>query len=102
MNDSGRSIIFENIHKTIFKLSFPGMVSSVLQTLYQIIDAYWVGKLGPEALAAIGGASFVLWAILSLTALSINGITTLVAQNIGAGKEDAAKYAAGQGLLLST
>jgi putative MATE family efflux protein len=102
MNDSGRSIIFENIHKTIFKLSFPGMVSSVLQTLYQIIDAYWVGKLGPEALAAIGGASFVLWAILSLTALSINGITTLVAQNIGAGKEDAAKYVAGQGLLLST
>jgi len=102
MNDSSRSIIFENIHKTIFKLSFPGMVSSVLQTLYQIIDAYWVGKLGPEALAAIGGASFVLWAILSLTALSINGITTLVAQNIGAGKEDAAKYAAGQGLLLST
>lgn len=95
-------IINRNIHRTIFELSLPGMISSILQTFYQIIDAYWVGKLGPEALAAIGGSSFVIWAVFSLTALSVNGITTLVAQNIGAQRESAAQFSAGQGMILTT
>ncbi len=102
MEQSEQPIIFRNIHVTIFRLSLPGMISSVLQTLFQLIDAYWVGKLGAEALAAIGGCAFILWAIFSLTALSVNGIATLVAQNIGAKKPDQGRFAAAQGMLLNT
>jgi len=78
------------------------MVASVLQTLYQLIDAYWVGKLGASALAAIGGSSFILWAVYSLTAFSSNGISTLVAQNVGANKVAPARDAAAQGMVVST
>jgi len=102
MEQPNHRVTHKNLHRTILELSLPGMVSSILQTMYQIIDAYWVGKLGAEALAAIGGSAFVLWAIFSLTALSVTGITTLVAQNIGAGKEHSARHAAVQGLLLAT
>ena len=102
MDSRPRQIIHQNLHYTILQLSFPGMVSSVLQTLFQLIDAYWVGKLGAAALAAIGGCSFILWAIFSLTALSVNGISALVAQNIGAGKYDRARLTAGQGIMIST
>ncbi len=102
MNESKHLIIHQNLHKIILKLSIPGMIGSVLQTLYQLIDAYWVGKLGPEALAAIGGSSFILWAIFSLTALSVNGIATLVAQFIGSGKPQKGRIAAGQGMIIST
>ncbi len=96
------SLVGRNIHFTIFQLSIPGMISSVLQTLYQLIDAYWVGKLGAEALAAIGGSAFILWAVLSLAALSVNGIMTLVSQNIGGGRPERGRFAAGQGMLINT
>lgn len=102
MQNDFQPIIYRNIHGTIFRLSLPGMISSILETLFQLIDAYWVGKLGAEALAAIGGCAFILWAVFSLTALSINGIATLVAQNIGAQKPDEGRFAAAQGFLLNT
>jgi putative MATE family efflux protein len=96
------SLVGKNIHRIIFQLSIPGMVSSVLQTLYQLIDAYWVGKLGAEALAAIGGSAFILWAVFSLSALSVNGIMTLVSQNIGAGNTEAGRLSAGQGMIINS
>ncbi len=102
MRQSSYSIIRQNLHRSIIKLSLPGMITSVLQTLYQLVDAYWVGKIGPQALAAMGGCSFILWSLLALTALSVNGITALVAQHIGAGRELRAQFSAGQGLLLSS
>ena len=102
MYASKHSIVHKNIHKVIIGLSLPGMVSSVMQTLYQLVDAYWVGKLGAGALAAIGGSSFILWAVYSLTALSSNGISALVAQNIGARDESSARSVAAQGMLVST
>ncbi len=101
MEQTIEPIINRDIHRAIFSLSLPGMISSVLETLYQLIDAYWVGKLGADALAAIGGSSFILWAVFSLTGLSINGIATLVAQNIGAGKSEQGRFAAGQGMVLN-
>lgn len=96
------SLVNKNLHKTIFSLSIPGMVSSVLQTLYQLVDAYWVGQLGAEALAALGGTAFILWAIYSLSALSVNGISALVAQSIGAENPQAGRSAAGQGMMVNT
>ena len=95
-------IINRNVHRAIFTLSLPGMISSVLETLYQLVDAYWIGKIGSGALAAIGGSSFILWAVFSLSGLSVNGIATLVAQNIGAGKAENGRLSAGQGMLLNT
>jgi putative MATE family efflux protein len=102
LQDNQHLLINKNLHKTIFGLSVPGMISSVLMTMFQLVDAYWVGKLGAGALAAIGGSAFVLWAIFSLTAISSTGIATLVAQKIGAGREDDAKVSAGQGMILNT
>ncbi len=102
MNTARYSLIHKNLHRSILDLAIPGMIASVMQTLYQLIDAFWVGKLGANALAAIGGTSFILWAVFSLTALSSSGITALVAQNIGAGNPDQARHSAFQGLLVST
>jgi len=102
MHNNEHSLVHKNLHKVILRLSVPGMISSVLQTLYQLIDAYWVGKIGSSALAAIGGSSFILWAVYSLTAFSSSGITTLTAQNIGAGETKKARNAAAQGMVIST
>jgi len=97
-----QSLVGKNIHRSIFQLSIPGMISSVFHTFFQLVDSFWVGKIGAGALAAIGASSFMIWALFSLTALSTNGISTLVAQYMGAGKPIQARQAAGQGFILST
>lgn len=43
------SLIGKNLHRAIFRLTIPGMVSSVLQTFCQLIDTYWMGELGASA-----------------------------------------------------
>ncbi|RMD58698.1 MAG: hypothetical protein D6828_02520, partial [Nitrospirae bacterium] len=91
-----------NIHKAIFKLSIPAMVSFMLRTIYQVVDVYWIGKIGPEALAAISSTSFVLWALYSLSDLCVVGTTTLIAQCIGSKKYKEARFISGQGLVMIT
>jgi putative MATE family efflux protein len=62
--------------------------SMLLQVLYSLVDLYWVGRLGPEAVAAVSIASNLMFVGLAGTqALSI-GTVALVAQ--AAGRQDLA------------
>ena len=40
------------IIKTILVLGWPVMVSNALQMLYNLVDTYWLGKIGKVAVAA--------------------------------------------------
>lgn len=102
MNNNQFSIVGRNLHASILKLALLGMGSSLLQTLYQLVDAYWIGKLGAPALAAVGDCSFIIWAIFALSGLAATGTTTIVAQTVGAGNFKEGKLAAGQGMLTIT
>src|SRR3990172_1904089 len=99
-NDSAYSLVHQNIHRSIVSLAFPAMVSYLLYTLYQLINAYWIGLLGSEALAGLSACSFVVWAFYSISDLAATGTATLVAQSIGANRQTEAKQAAGQGIVL--
>jgi putative MATE family efflux protein len=58
-------------------------VSMLLQTLYALVDLYWVGHLGSEALAAVSIASNIMFLALAVSqALSI-GTVALVSQAAG-------------------
>jgi hypothetical protein len=61
-------------------------VSMVVQTLYLLADLYWVGRLGKEAIAAVGVAGNVTMIVLALTQMLGVGTTTLISQ--GAGRKD--------------
>ncbi|MBN1794052.1 MAG: MATE family efflux transporter [Candidatus Omnitrophica bacterium] len=78
-----------NITKQLFLFSLPIIAGDILQSLYHVIDAVWVGRLiGHEALAAIAVCSPLLF---SLFAVLIGlGIATniLVGQSYGSGNID--------------
>lgn len=40
------------IYKGLFVLALPILVANILQGSYQFIDAFWIAKLGTEAVAA--------------------------------------------------
>ncbi len=93
-------LITGNISKNIVFLAWPIVVSMLLQTAFNIVDAIWVGRLGPAALAAVSTAGFVVWSVFALTEMIAVGVTAMVARCTGSGDTKTASYVAGQGLVL--
>ncbi len=73
-----------HITKKITLLAMPIMGTSFLQTAFNLIDMIWIGKLGPDAVAAVGTAGYFMWFSMSLIALSRVGTEVKVAQSLGA------------------
>jgi putative MATE family efflux protein len=59
------------------------LVTMVFQTLYFLIDLYWVGRLGTEAVAAVGIAGNLSFIVLALSQMLGVGTTTVVAHAVG-------------------
>ena len=59
------------------------LVTMVFQTLYFLIDLYWVGRLGTSAVAAVGIAGNMTFIVLALTQMLGVGTTTVVSHAVG-------------------
>ncbi len=59
------------------------LVTMIFQTLYFLIDLYWVGRLGTRAVAAVGIAGTLTFVVLALTQMLGVGTTTVVSHAIG-------------------
>lgn len=82
-----------NITSSITKLALPLMGMSFLQMLYNLVDMFWIGKLGSGAVAAVGTGGLFLWLSAGIHNLAQIGGQVLVGQSLGAGeKEKAGAY----------
>lgn len=89
-----------SIMKALVRLSIPIVLSSVLQTMYQIIDTFWVGRLSADAVAAVSLTFPINFLLISLGGgLPIAG-TVLIAQYKGRGDEKAMNHVAAQTFLM--
>jgi putative MATE family efflux protein len=78
----------------------PIVATNVFQSLYQLIDTFWVGRLGADAVAAVSLSFPVLFLMISAGGgMSIAG-AVLVAQTFGARDQAATDRAAAQTLLV--
>src|ERR1044072_6401382 len=59
------------------------LVTMIFQTLYFLIDLYWVGRLGTEAVAAVGIAGNLSFIVLALTQMLGVGTTTVISHAAG-------------------
>jgi len=83
----------------VWLLAWPTVVYSLLQTLVGLVDVYMVGRLGAQAIAAVGFSQQILMLIM-IGALAVStGTITLVAQFTGAREPRTADRVAGQSLL---
>lgn len=88
--------------KPLLLLSAPIVASQVLNVGYNLADTYWVGRLGPEAVAALSYAWPIVFLMVSVGGgLTVAG-TVLVAQNKGAGSFAQSHHVAGQTLSFVT
>lgn len=70
--------------KTILNLAIPAVMQTVVRSLFVIVDAFWVGKLGKLPLAALTTATFLIWGFLALGEMIATGTNSLIAQSSGA------------------
>ena len=87
--------------KLLLSLSLPGMASMITMALYNIIDTFWVARLGHEAIAAL---TIVLPYYILVIAISVGtgvGISAFTSRRFGEGNIEATNRAAGQIFSLS-
>jgi putative MATE family efflux protein len=88
------------ILRSLLSLAIPIVAANTLQSAYQIIDAFWVGRLGGAAVAAVSLSFPVMFLMFAIGAgLSIAG-STLIAQFVGAGNFKMVGHIAGQTMLM--
>jgi putative MATE family efflux protein len=72
-----------HVTRHLLKTTSYMLVAMVFQTLYFLIDLYWVGRLGTEAVAAVAIAGNVTFIVLALTQMLAIGTTTVVSHAVG-------------------
>ncbi len=85
---------------SLVKLAVPIVLANLLQAAYQLVDAFWVGRLGGYAVAAVSVSTPVTFLTMALgTGFALAG-SILIAQYFGAGNQRMVNYIAAQTLVL--
>jgi putative MATE family efflux protein len=77
------------------------LVTMVFQTLYFLVDLYWVGRLGKEAVAGVGVAGNLTFVVLALSQMLGVGTTAVVSHAAGRKEHDRAVLLFNQSQVLS-
>jgi len=87
------SLINDPIPSLIKKIAIPASVGTFFQTMFNVVDTFFAGKISPEALSALA-KSFPIYFIIIAACVGVTvGGTTLVANSIGENnKENILKY----------
>ena len=76
-------LLKDNIPKLVRKMAIPAMVGTLFQTLYNVVDTFFAGKISPEALSALS-KSFPIYFIIIATSIGVTVAgTSLIGNCIG-------------------
>jgi putative MATE family efflux protein len=88
------------LNRAIVLLAVPMVLEMVLESVFAVVDIFWVSRLGAEAVAAVGLTEAMLTLIYTVAmGLSI-GVMAVVSRRIGEKDPEAAGRAAAQAVIL--
>jgi len=89
-----------SIGRALLLLSVPMVLEMVMESLFAVTDAYFVGRLGKDAVATVGLTESMMTLVYTLAiGLSI-GATALVARRVGERDREGASHTAAQTIIL--
>lgn len=95
-NANRELLLSGNMVQAILTLAIPVVINSFLQTMYNLTDTYWLGRLGTEELAAINLVTPMQSIVTNFgSGLTVAG-SVLIAQYLGAKKDEEARSMANQ------
>lgn len=95
-NTNRELLLSGNMVQAILTLAIPVVINSFLQTMYNLTDTYWLGRLGTEELAAINLVTPMQSIVTNFgSGLTVAG-SVLISQYLGAKKDEEARSMANQ------
>jgi putative MATE family efflux protein len=89
-----------SIGRAIFLLAVPMVLETLMESLFGIVNAFWVSRLGEDALATVGLTESMLTIVFAICIGLSMGTTAMIARRTGEKKMEAAGDAAAQSILL--
>ena len=89
------------VNKLLINMSWPAMLSMLINALYNIIDSIFVATISESALTAVTLAFPIHMLMISLAAGTGIGVNSLISRRLGAGRQDEADLAASHGIRLA-
>jgi len=89
-----------NLNRAILLLAIPMVLEMVLESLFAVVDVFWVGRLGADAIATVGLTESLLSLVFAIgLGLSLS-TTAMVARRIGEKDPEGAAVAGVQAIVL--
>lgn len=86
--------------RAVLLLAIPMVLEMAMESLFGILDVFWVGRLGPDAVATVGVTEALLTLIFAVALGLSLSTTAMVARRIGEKDPEAAAVTAVQAVLL--
>lgn len=90
-----------NIRTAIFLLAIPMILELSLESVFALVDMYFVGKLGQNAIAVVGYTESMITIIYSLAIGLSTAATAIIARRVGEKDTEDASTSAAQALMIS-
>lgn len=90
-----------SIPKAVFLLAIPMILELSLESVFAVVDIFFVGKLGANAIAAVGLTESVTMIIYSLGIGISTAATAVVSRRIGEKNPEGAAHAGAQAMLIA-
>ena len=90
----------DEIGGLLLALSLPAMIGMTVQALYNVVDTFWVGKLGPEAIAALSICFPIQMLMIAVATGTGIGLTSIISRRLGENPDSEAVNAAEHGIML--
>jgi len=84
----------------LLRVALPISAANIAQSVHHIVNAWFVGRLGEEAIAAVAASGPLFGVLMSLGSGLATAGAVLVAQNSGAGNAQGANHSAAQSLVM--
>jgi putative MATE family efflux protein len=89
------------IARHILEMAAPMAIGMLIQTLYFLVDLYFVARIGDAAIAGVSSAGLVMFIVMGLTQMLGVGTVALIAHAVGRKDQADANLIFNQSLVLS-
>lgn len=79
------ALVEGNLKRNLLKMSVPTMLGFAMQSVYDIVDIIWIGRLNPSAVAGVTIFSTIFWMVDILNEIIGVSSISLISQSYGSG-----------------